>query len=168
MRIVRLNELKAIAQKYIIWSINTTITNLDYPVLAMCIFMVAILGAKLSIAVPTALAIIQLLNSLHNSSTMLPSFVSDLVDFFVSLNRIQNFLNCPELEANTIEQKSSAENSIKIENGHFFWGLDGDIKSENHSNSQSSRHHTQFVDCDSLVNTSKIYHITFVKEMQTS
>lgn len=133
MRVLRSNELKAISQKYVIWSINTTITNLDYPLFVVSIFMVAIFWKKLSIAVPTALAIIQLLNSLHNISTMLSSFVSDLVAFLVFMKSIQEFLYCHEVETFAIEQRSDAEFSVKIDNGYFFWGLNEDIKIESNS-----------------------------------
>lgn len=105
---IRRKEIKAVVQKYLIWAINIMLTNLDYPMLAVTIFLVAVLGANLSIAVPTAFAILQILNSLHNSSSTLPLFVGDFMDFLVSIKRIQNFLCCPEIEQNLITGSSDA------------------------------------------------------------
>ena len=89
----RAKEIRVIIDKLLLWVVNITFMNLNYPVLAISVFLITIFGAKLSVAVPTALAILQILTSLHNSSRSLPLFIGDFVEFLVSMKRIQNFLN---------------------------------------------------------------------------
>ena len=54
-------------RKELLWALNEAILNLNYPLLVISIFTIAILGTKISMTVPTALVILQLLNSLNTS-----------------------------------------------------------------------------------------------------
>ena len=78
---VRKRELVMKVRKELLGAINETILNLNYPLLAISAFLVAILGFKMSVTVPTALAILQLLNSLNDSAKSLPSFIGDFTEF---------------------------------------------------------------------------------------
>lgn len=126
----RSKEIKVIIKKLLMWTINITVMNLNYPVLAISVFLIAIFGVKLSVAVPTALAILQILNSLHSSSYSLPLFIGDFVEFMVSMKRIQSFLKCDEIEENTIihDKRAFDDTSITVSNCNFFWGFDEKIK----------------------------------------
>lgn len=126
----RNKEIKVIIHKLLLWTVNITFMNLNYPVLAITVFLVAIFGAKLSVAVPTALAILQILNSLHSSSRSLPLFIGDFTEFLVSMTRIQNFLMCPEIETDQVIYDESVfdKNAIKVTNANLFWGFDEKLK----------------------------------------
>ena len=78
---VRRRELVMKVRKDLLQAINETILNLNYPSLAISAFLVAILLFDMSVTVPTALAILQLLNSLNDSSKSLPSFIGDFTEF---------------------------------------------------------------------------------------
>ena len=85
----RNKELAMKVRKELLEGINETFMNLNYPLLTVSVFLVAILVAKMSIVVPTALAILQLLNSLKESSRSLPYFIGEFTEFMVSMERIQ-------------------------------------------------------------------------------
>ena len=110
-------------RKELLGAINETFMNLNYPLLSISVFIVAIIVTKVSLAVPTALAILQLLNSLNESSRSVPSFISEFTEFLISMERIQTFLQCDELEAKSIKYDKSNDISISIKDGHFFWGF---------------------------------------------
>lgn len=128
--LARSKELKTIWHKQLLWVANISFMNLNYPALAVTVFLVAILGAKLSVCVPTALAILQILTSLHTSSRSLPTFIGDFVEFLVSMKRVQGFLNCPEVESDAIsrEDHSNGDQAILVEDSNFFWGFDEKLK----------------------------------------
>jgi len=122
----RSKEIEVIVKKLLMWMINITFMNLNYPILAISVFLVAIFAVKLSVAVPTALAILQILNSLHSSSRSLPLFIGDFVEFLVSMKRIQNFLNCGEIEEDAIchDRNTYDDYSIRVKCMNFFWGFE--------------------------------------------
>lgn len=91
--------------------------------------MIAILGTSLAVAVPTALAILQILSNLHSSSRSLPLFIGDFVEFLVSMKRIQNFLICGEIEElGGFDFVKNDDACIEVRNANFFWGFDEKIK----------------------------------------
>ena len=116
-------ELVMKVRKELLGAINETFMNLNYPLLSISVFIVAIIVTKVSLAVPTALAILQLLNSLNESSRSVPSFISEFTEFLISMERIQAFLQCEELEAKSIKYDKNEDTSISIKDGHFFWGF---------------------------------------------
>ena len=63
----RFKEILYKTKKELLWALDETLMNLDFPLLTISVFLVAVLGAKMSVTVPTALAIFQLLKSLNNS-----------------------------------------------------------------------------------------------------
>ena len=134
----RNKELAMKVRKELLEGINETFMNLNYPLLTVSVFLVAILVAKMSIVVPTALAILQLLNSLKESSRSLPYFIGEFTEFMVSMERIQAFLRCDELQAKRIYDKSD-DTSILIRNGHFYWGFQQLINSQNKNNKNEER-----------------------------
>ena len=119
----RNKELVMKVRKELLGAINETFMNLNYPLLSISVFIVAIVVTKVSLAVPTALAILQLLNSLNESSRSVPSFISEFTEFLISMERIQAFLQCDELKEKAIKYDKSDDTSISIKDGHFFWGF---------------------------------------------
>ena len=117
-------EVIVIVKKLLIWVLNVIFYNLNYPLLAVSIFMIAILGADISIAVPTALAILQLLNNLNNSARSLPNFIGGFIEFLISMTRIQEFLDCEEADLSAIEHKSDKDIALRIDDSNFFWGFE--------------------------------------------
>ena len=117
-------------RKELLGAINETFMNLNYPLLSISVFIVAIIVTKVSLAVPTALAILQLLNSLNESSRSVPSFISEFTEFLISMERIQAFLQCEELEAKSIKYDKNEDTSISIKDGHFFWGFQTNDKND--------------------------------------
>ena len=130
----RNRELVMKVRREILAGINGTFMNLNYPLLSISVFIVAILVTKMSIAVPTALAILQLLSSLNESSRLLPTFISDVTEFMVSIERIQSFLQCDELEIKRMIYDKSDDTSISIKNCYFYWGFEQSGSSENNCN----------------------------------
>ena len=120
----RNREVIVIVKKLLVWVLNVIFYNLNYPLLAVSIFIIAILGANISIAIPTALAILQLLNNLNNSARSLPDFIGGFIEFLVSMTRIQEFLDCEEADLSAIEYKSDKDIALRIENSNFFWGFE--------------------------------------------
>lgn len=90
--------------------------------------MVSILGVGIEIAVPSALAISQILNDLDLSLKAVPDFFGGLIDFRVSMNRIQQFLNCEEADVAAIQKYESEKIvkkygiSLQINDSSFTWG----------------------------------------------
>ena len=117
-------EVIVIVKKLLIWVLNVIFYNLNYPLLAVSIFMIAILGADILITVPTALAILQLLNNLNNSARSLPNFMGGFIEFLISMTRIQEFLDCEEADLSAIEHKSDKDIALRIEDSNFFWGFE--------------------------------------------
>lgn len=126
----RVKEIRTIIHMQILWIINITFLSLNYPILTISVFYIAIYGLKMSIAVPTALAILKILNSLKSSANSLPLFVGEFLEFSVSIKRIQDFLCCNEIEKDAVnhEKNSLSNTSIRISNSNFFWGFDKKIK----------------------------------------
>ena len=136
---VRNKELVMKVRKEMLGAINDTIKNLNYPLLAISIFLIAILGAKMSVTVPAALTILQFLNSLNNSSKNLPTFIGDFTEFIISMERVQDFLQCEELDFKRIKYDSSDENAISIKDGYFYWGFQDPSSSKDKKNKKAKK-----------------------------
>ena len=78
----------------------------------------------MSIAVSTSLAIRQLLKQLGGTTKYITKFIEHIVEFLVSMNRMQEFLQNEEVNLSIIEHKRDEDIAIKINSSHFFWGFE--------------------------------------------
>ena len=116
-------EILINASKLILQVFASTITNLDYPLLMVSILLTAIYGMNLSITVPAALAILQILKSFNKKTSELPEFIGECVEFLVSIKRIQKFLLSKEVEFWSYVN-SGIQSAIKIDHLSFYWKFD--------------------------------------------
>lgn len=101
---------------------------ITYPWLALLIFLTAGLWFKVNISVASAIALLQVMNRLQTSMQMLPNFIGQLIEFLISLDRIQDFLKWDEIQREAIIDQTmgpTTDYSITIKNGNFHWGLEG-------------------------------------------
>jgi hypothetical protein len=63
-----------------------------YPFLAMIAFISSVLGTHNYITIPIAVAAIQAMNLMKASARWMPFFLGLLVEFLVSMKRIQDFM----------------------------------------------------------------------------
>lgn len=126
--LARKDELSALFKRFMMSVVNNFMIYSSYPILAIVTFFTAILGVGDFITVPVAVASIQSLNLLKVSSRWLPFFIGLVIEFLVSMERIQEFLNCEEVDLSIIETNPSDhdESSIEITNSNFFWGFNKD------------------------------------------
>ena len=88
----RKEELSVLFKRFLMAVINNFMIYSTYPILAIITFTSAILGVHMKISVPIAVASIQSLNLLQTSARWMPFFIGLLIEFLVSMTRIQNFL----------------------------------------------------------------------------
>ncbi|KAJ8967485.1 hypothetical protein NQ314_002799 [Rhamnusium bicolor] len=74
---------------------------------------------------------ISLFNILRFPLSMLPMMISNLVQTYVSVKRINKFMNAEELDPNTVSHDPIEDDPLIIENGAFSWGEDPVLKNIN-------------------------------------
>ncbi|XP_018335867.1 multidrug resistance-associated protein 1 isoform X1 [Agrilus planipennis] len=72
----------------------------------------------------TAFVSLSLFNILRFPLSMLPMMISNMVQTWVSVKRINKFMNAEELDPNNVQHDPSETSPIVIENGSFDWGED--------------------------------------------
>ncbi|VVC43741.1 Hypothetical protein CINCED_3A019450 [Cinara cedri] len=70
----------------------------------------------------TAFVSLSLFNILRFPLSMLPMFVSNVVQSSVSIKRINKFMNSEELDPDSVTHDSDEKDPLVIENGTFTWG----------------------------------------------
>ncbi|XP_071454835.1 multidrug resistance-associated protein 1-like [Hetaerina americana] len=70
----------------------------------------------------TAFVSLSLFNILRFPLYMLPFMISSLVQAFVSIKRLNKFMNAEEIDPRNVDHEVSESDSIVIENGSFSWG----------------------------------------------
>ncbi|KAJ2942610.1 hypothetical protein O0L34_g2077 [Tuta absoluta] len=68
-----------------------------------------------------AFVALSLFNILRFPLSMLPNVISNIVQTSVGIKRLNKFMNCDELNVESIEHDPKEPNPILIENGHFAW-----------------------------------------------
>jgi len=70
----------------------------------------------------------------------LPLFIGVLIEFMVSMRRIEDFLRCDEILTNVVEYLpgESTQSAVEIDNGNFHWGFNEDKKKQEKQNSKVS------------------------------
>ena len=119
----RNSELVAIVQKSLVLSTNDSINSLNYLIMAIMIFSVAIFGIKMPISISTAMAIKHLLKKLKSSIKSSTKLLGDIVELLISMSRIQDFMDCEEANLSVI-MHSNSDHAISINRSCFFWGFD--------------------------------------------
>ena len=151
-------ELLVYFYKFSISIIESLFNNLDYSFTAVIVFSIAIFKANLSISIATAVAAKKLIKKFDNEATKaLTKFYEKFLEFLVSMNRIQEFLQNEEVNLSIIEHKRDEDIAIKINSSHFFWGFEHheDIKKV-----KIKKNHDQLNLDPQLSQRSKIYCIS--------
>ncbi|XP_072938928.1 multidrug resistance-associated protein 1 isoform X2 [Epargyreus clarus] len=73
----------------------------------------------------TAFVALSLFNILRFPLSMLPNVISNVVQTSVGIKRLNKFMNCDELDVDSVEHDPKEPDPLVIENGHFSWGDDG-------------------------------------------
>ncbi|XP_031350249.1 multidrug resistance-associated protein 1 isoform X4 [Photinus pyralis] len=79
----------------------------------------------------TAFVSLSLFNVLRFPLSMLPMMISNVVQTFVSIKRLNKFMNCEELDVNNVTHDPKEKVPILIENGIFGWGEEPILKNIN-------------------------------------
>ena len=63
---------------------------------------------------------------MRDGTNQFPSFASGFSEFLVCIIRVQDFLNCEEIEFYKVATSNDDTNdfSVKVDSSNFFWGLD--------------------------------------------
>lgn len=145
-------EVFIIVRKLLVWMINQSFNDITAPMLGVSIFMIAWLGLKISVSVPTALAIMTILNNMNSSARSLPSFVGSCIEFIISTRRIQDFLLWDEADSSIISYTNDDKVAVRFSQSNFFWGFDQQenqttkSQKKNHKyNKLASRHKGKFI-----------------------
>ncbi|XP_068632708.1 multidrug resistance-associated protein 1 isoform X2 [Battus philenor] len=69
-----------------------------------------------------AFVALSLFNILRFPLSMLPNVISNVVQTSVGIKRLNKFMNCDELDENSVEHDINESDPLVIENGHFSWG----------------------------------------------
>ncbi|CAH1122634.1 unnamed protein product [Ceutorhynchus assimilis] len=74
---------------------------------------------------------ISLFNILRFPLSMLPMMISNMVQTYVSVKRINTFMNADELDPNNVSHDATEVDPLVIENGNFSWGEDPILRNIN-------------------------------------
>ncbi|XP_047989436.1 multidrug resistance-associated protein 1 isoform X3 [Leguminivora glycinivorella] len=69
-----------------------------------------------------AFVALSLFNILRFPLSMLPNVISNIVQTSVGIKRLNKFMNCDELDMNSVEHDPKEPNPLVMENGNFSWG----------------------------------------------
>ncbi|XP_032672071.1 multidrug resistance-associated protein 1 isoform X3 [Odontomachus brunneus] len=69
----------------------------------------------------TAFVSLSLFNVLRFPLSMLPMMISNIVQAYVSVKRINKFMNMDDLDPNNVQHDPSESHALLIENGNFCW-----------------------------------------------
>ncbi|XP_017782317.1 PREDICTED: multidrug resistance-associated protein 1 isoform X1 [Nicrophorus vespilloides] len=79
----------------------------------------------------TAFVSLSLFNILRFPLSMLPMMISNMVQAGVSVKRINKFMNCEELDPESVSHDAGESDPLVIENGDFDWGEGPTLKNIN-------------------------------------
>ncbi|XP_014486459.1 PREDICTED: multidrug resistance-associated protein 1 isoform X2 [Dinoponera quadriceps] len=72
----------------------------------------------------TAFVSLSLFNVLRFPLSMLPMMISNIVQAYVSVKRINKFMNMDDLDPNNVQHDPSESHALLIENGNFAWDME--------------------------------------------
>ncbi|XP_043498534.1 multidrug resistance-associated protein 1 isoform X8 [Polistes fuscatus] len=76
----------------------------------------------------TAFVSLSLFNILRFPLSMLPMMIGNIVQAYVSIKRINKFMNTEELDPNNVQHDPSELHPLIIENGNFTWDMENNDK----------------------------------------
>ena len=92
INVARKEELTTLYIRFMMSVLNNIMIYCSYPMLAIITFVTTIFGAKIHVSVPVAAASIQLMSLLKTSARWMPFFIGLVIEFLVSMKRIQEFM----------------------------------------------------------------------------
>ena len=128
---LRDNEILMCKLRYLVSWVNITFIYLLPLLLILTVFSVSI-KSGIKMKVSEAFAALQVLVLLREPTRWLPFFIGMMMEFSVSMKRIQNFLQSEEINPKLVTKESNIHNkiSVKISKSSFSWGgdkIDGEI-----------------------------------------
>jgi len=120
---LRDTEIWMLKTRFFVTCVNLLAIFLLPGLLILIVFGVAI-GSGIKMRVSTAFAALQVLNMLRDPTRWLPFFIGMMMEFTVSMNRIQRFLKAEEINNLLIEYNKdpNSEAAISIKDSNFSWG----------------------------------------------
>ena len=101
--------------RFIMSMINNFMIYCSYPMLAIITFVTTVFGAKIHVTVSVAASSMQLMNLLKVTSRLMPFFIGKVIEFLVSMKRIQEFMLCDEIDPKVIgTDYKSYDESVQI------------------------------------------------------
>lgn len=119
----RNHEIWMLKTRFFVSCLNIFLIFLLPPLLALTVFSVAI-HSGIEMRVSTAFAALHVLNMLREPTRWLPFFLGMMMEFTVSMKRIQKFLNAEEIHPGLIQEKPmiGALTAISVNDSNFSWG----------------------------------------------
>ncbi|XP_046853052.1 multidrug resistance-associated protein 1-like isoform X2 [Xenia sp. Carnegie-2017] len=117
---IRKLELKQLKLGKFVWSaLSFTYLCAPFAVSVVTFATYILLGNTLTAS--KAFVSLALFNILRFPLTALPMMIMNVIQGFVSLRRIENFLCLPELDAECVKKTSETDDVISVQDGHFSW-----------------------------------------------
>lgn len=139
----RTAELKQLSRVQRLSTIATTLLYFFPALLQTATFSGAIYYNG-SISLGEAFLILNIFRILAAPFTSLPSFVGNIMNFMVAMNRIQSFLLCDEIDENLI-LKDSGSSAFEIkDSSNFHWGFEKEEKKKVDKKAQKSKKDDDF------------------------
>jgi len=127
----RSNEVGSIRWSFYLMGANIFLMFILGPMLILSTYGI-FFGTNHTITLAKGFAALQVLNSLNTPLRWIPSFVGTLLQFSVSMRRIQKFLLCDEIHPAIVDDNSreaqEKDLDILVENANFSWGGKKDEK----------------------------------------
>lgn len=118
-------EIQSYRWGFYMMGVNIAIMFLLGPLLIMSTYGI-FFSTGHTITVAKGFAALQVLNSLNMPLRWIPGFIGSLLQFTVSMRRIEKFLLTDEIHLSIVQDKSPEANNrdldILIENAYFSWG----------------------------------------------
>ena len=132
---LRDNEILMCKLRFMVSWVNITFIVLLPSWLILTVFSVAI-KSGIEMKVSEAFAALQVLALLREPTRWLPFFIGMMMEFSVSMRRIQDFLQSEEINPKLVTKESNMHNkiSVKISKSSFSWGgdkIDDEITKKN-------------------------------------
>lgn len=90
-------------------------------------FMIVLHGTQIRITVSSAIMIFRVLGQIKFHSGYMPEYTRFLSEFMTSMNRIEKYLDCDEIEEELLKITNGGTNkdySIIINKANYYWGFD--------------------------------------------
>ena len=160
------DKIIAIRNKEFLHMINGILNGLPHHVihtfshnfLIFGVLFITVLKTDITVTIPIGMTIIRIVGHMRRHSNDFPYFVNELTDFFVCVNRIQDFLNCEEIEYHKVvtTNDENSNYSVTVDISNFFWGIDQTKDNKDTSDTPpTSKQPDEKVDCREIEEESK-------------